>query len=134
MLERLRILEVENGVRPDEVVIEVVDLPGSVLAASGQNRILLDHSAAGYGWFIDTSPHDDAEFSGDSDAVSRRASPLSPAAARIDLLTVLAHELQHLTGSRHSEDVDNLMSGTLESGTRHRLDPLAADEILECWD
>ena len=44
------------------VDIRIVDLPGSRLGAAERNRILLDVNAAGYGWFIDSSPSDDREF------------------------------------------------------------------------
>src|SRR5205807_2255952 len=67
-----------SGVR-----IQIADLPDTVLGATTPEAIYIDATAVGYGWFVDPTPADDAEF----------AAPGDPAAAgRVDLLTVVAHE------------------------------------------
>ena len=61
------------------------------------NTIYLDSDAAGHGWFVDPTPATDAEFtqlgsSGELQAVDPQA------VDRIDLLTVVEHELGHVAG------------------------------------
>ena len=40
----------------------VADLGGSHLGLAGPVIVLIDDDAAGHGWFIDSTPFDDAEF------------------------------------------------------------------------
>src|SRR5207302_3166149 len=63
------------------VRVEVLDLPGTTLGLASGAAIYLDANGAGHGWFIDPTPGEDSEF-----APGR---PDSPAAGRVDLLTVL---------------------------------------------
>ena len=42
--------------------IEVTDLSGKLLGEASGNTIWIDDDAAGYGWFVDSTPQDDAEF------------------------------------------------------------------------
>jgi hypothetical protein len=80
---------------------------------------LIDINAAGYGWFVDTTPYDDSEF--DEYFGQLQANPSSPASGDMDLLTVVMHELGHVLGF---EDIDSgeyahdLMSATLDAGVR----------------
>jgi Tol biopolymer transport system component len=94
----------------------IADLPGSQLGRATRDTIFLDIDAAGHGWFIDPTPGADEEFQ----SVGNRLEALDPQAVdRIDLLTVVSHELGHAFGL---EDVvpslDGLMSGALEPGVR----------------
>ncbi|MCA9246209.1 MAG: putative Ig domain-containing protein [Planctomycetales bacterium] len=105
--------------------IEIVDLPGDLLGLAQPGVIQIDFNAAGWGWFVDATPADNLEF-----YVSSRPSDLlargdSPAANRIDLLTVVMHELLHARGLEHSES--GLMSETLDAGMRRLLDGHATD-------
>jgi hypothetical protein len=97
----------------DAVTFEIVDLPGTQLArAEVGSRVLIDSDAAGFGWYIDPSPADDAEF------FNSQSNPQS--AIRIsqsmDLLTVVTHELGHVLGYRHESQ--GVMRETLAAGTR----------------
>jgi hypothetical protein len=100
------------------VVFTVGDLKGLALAQTVGRIIVLDADAAGHGWFIDPTPSDDKEFpnrSGDE-----LAAPSSSAAyGRIDLLTVVMHEIGHLLGFDHDSPVGGaLMEDTLETSVR----------------
>ena len=77
----------------------------------------LDLNAAGHGWFVDQTPALDEEYSVSSDA---RLKAIDPRAVdRIDLLSVVEHELGHILGLADLDALaDNLMNGVLESGVR----------------
>jgi hypothetical protein len=69
--------------------------------------IWLDINAASWGWFIDPTPSDDSEFVTPGDQGEQD---------RMDLLTVLMHEMGHLLGQEHA--VDGVMTDTLATGIR----------------
>jgi hypothetical protein len=107
----------------ETVEYRVGELPGTLLALATPGIIWLDRDAAGYGWFVDATPADRAEFHSDA----------SPAVDHIDLLTVLAHELGHLIGLAHPNEpdpTDELMSDILPPSTRRTPDPHAIDHVL----
>lgn len=91
------------------------------LTAFGSRVVTLDATAAGHGWFIDLTPADDVEFADAITANELRADSDSPSFARMDLLTVVAHELGHVLGF---EDLDaliephDLLTETLSTGVR----------------
>ena len=102
----------------DGAVIRVGDVEGDRLAVTSGRTITIDRDAAGIGWFVDPTPLLSAEFglrSGDT----ARASGLSPAVGRVDLQTVLAHEIGHLLGRDDLGRTDSLMHERLTPGTRH---------------
>ena len=109
------------------VALQIVDLPGSLLGREvGGTLIQIDIDAAGYGWFVDTTPWDDVEFApavpGNHDLASRLG---NPAQDRVDLLTVILHELGHLLGRDH--EAEGLMDDTLPLGTRRLPDESLGD-------
>ena len=103
--------------------LQIGDLAGSTLAIAGANAIWLDRDAAGQSWYVDPTPSDDVEFAlaGGLDA------------ERIDLLTVLMHELGHELGYVHSETEGDIMHAVLSPGIRKSPNPLDA-AILEVLD
>jgi hypothetical protein len=67
------------------------------MTALGGRVVTLDATAAGHGWFIDPTPGDDSEFAL-AGGVEGRALAGSAASGRMDLLTVVEHELGHVLG------------------------------------
>jgi hypothetical protein len=110
--------------------VSVAELPGAYLGEEAGNRIYLDSDAAGYGWFVDSTPNADGEFTRLGHESQLQA--LDPRAVdRIDLLTVVEHELGHLAGL---DDLDpasvSLMSGQLGTGVRRLPGPAEIDAIF----
>ena len=98
----------------NSITVQVADLDGLTLGEEVGDTIVVDVDAAGYGWFIDHSLGNDNEFqasAGDALQATR-----GTAAGRMDLLTVMSHELGHAMGLGHSEV--GVMSGVLQEGQR----------------
>ncbi len=97
------------------VSVEVTDLPGKLLGATTDGKILIDDDAAGYGWFVDPTPGEDEEFAWlASDVLSARSD--TAAEGRADLLTTVMHEMGHVLGFEHADE--GLMFETLPLGVR----------------
>jgi hypothetical protein len=96
------------------IEVQVADLAGAQLAEYANGAITLDIDAAGNGWFVDLTPQDDREFDGSGSV--RFAAPGSAAAGRMDLLSVLAHEMGHALGLGHADG--GVMDELLRPGTR----------------
>jgi len=107
------------------IQFSIIDLDGGTLGLTDGTSVLIDRTAAGYGWFIDPTPFTNEEFVNggsmvdgqwsiesdssqtvhDSRFTSAGASPWqfnakpdSAAAGRMDLLTTVMHELGHVLG------------------------------------
>jgi hypothetical protein len=98
------------------VQVQVADLAGAELGQAAGRTIWIDRDAAGYGWFVDATPNDDAEFRTAGDWGQR---------GHMDLLTVLCHEMGHVLGLGHSLAADDVMAEALATGVRHM--PIAGD-------
>jgi hypothetical protein len=96
--------------------VRISDLGGLTLGQAGDGVIWLDDNAAGWGWFVDPTPNDNSEFTTPGDQGEQ---------GRMDLLTVLEHEVGHLLGREHAEN--GVMQETLSSGTRLTL--IQSDEV-----
>ena len=101
--------------------LEVANLPDGQLATANSSKIVLDETAAGYGWFFDTTPNDDNEFAVPVRDQELQTTDQSAADGHIDLLTVLMRQLGSQV-NRGSAALSNsqtwLMEGTLGIGTR----------------
>ncbi len=101
-----------------DVVLQ--DLPDGRLGHLIGSTIFIDPTAAGHGWFVDSTPGDDSEFLSTAFDTELYAPGGSEAASRIDLLTVLMHELGHGLGWAHSAPgaAHSLMADGLLNGIR----------------
>jgi hypothetical protein len=99
----------------------IADLdPLGRLGQEGYGVVTLDDDAHGAGWFVDPTPGDDAEFAL-ADAPTQRRAVSGPAAGRVDLLTVVMHELAHEWGWMDRPTAAapfDLMAETLDTGVR----------------
>ena len=108
--------------------LDFADLPGDGVGQTIGNTITLDINAAGHGWFIDPTPGVNEEYvatSNPNEWVARVG-----AAGKMDLLTVLAHEVGHVYGLPHSSDNVSLMSEDLKPGVRHTV---SLDDLKALW-
>ncbi len=93
--------------------ISTADLPGDLVGVARGGNLVLDHDAAGRGWYIDPTPHLDDEFEWPS------GFGVEPASSDgVDLLTAVLHELGHLLNLPHCDAVEDLMASSLGAGIR----------------
>jgi probable HAF family extracellular repeat protein len=93
--------------RLGNVQIQVTSLGGLTLGIASGHTIPLDDNAAGRGWFVDPTPHSDAEFTTPGNQGKQH---------RMDWLTVREHEAGHLLEHEHEEL--GVMIDTLPAGSR----------------
>jgi hypothetical protein len=89
------------------VQFQIADLDGATLGKAAGSTVTVDRDAAGYGWFVDSTPRSDFEFRRPEDQGEQR---------KMDLLTAVVHELGHVLGRDH--EADGAMAETLAVGTR----------------
>jgi hypothetical protein len=94
-------LGVDNDLQA--VTFQIVNFDDLTLGMAVGDTILIDADAAGFGWFVDATPKDDDEFMLQPGTSELFAVDSSDALGKIDLLTVVMHELGHILGL---EDVD----------------------------
>jgi len=92
----------------ESVNIQVANLSGATLGLASGNTITLDDNAAGWGWFVDATPNNDSEFAKWGNQGEKN---------RMDLLSVVMHELGHLLQQDH--EADGVMAATLVAGVRN---------------
>ncbi len=104
-----------------DIDFRVTDLSGSTLGLASPGVVWIDEDAAGHGWFVDPTPADHEEFTATTEALEFPADTQSPAAGRMDLLTVVTHELGHLLGQEDlgvTEHAHDLMAESIMVGVR----------------
>ncbi len=109
----------------ESVTIQVGNLGTSTLGLEAAGVIIINQTAAGYSWYVGSGTSSSQAFGPmDSDGESV-ASPGSPAAGDVDLLTVLEHELGHVIGLTDNDQAGDVMQITLGLGVRRA--PMAQD-------
>ena len=133
-LSKLRAAGVASNVISDlgSIHFSVGMLSGYDLALSyvSSDRVVVDATAAGNGWFVDQTPLQDQEFTNVDGVLTAKLG--SAAAGHMDLLTVLLHEMGHFKGWTELDPTlhpDALMDLTLGAGVRrtHDLDSVFAN-------
>ena len=94
---------------------QIEDLDGRLLGITAGTDISIDRDAARYGWFVDKTPARSEEF---GEVVV--ATKVSPASGKMDLLSVVNHEIGHLLGleDKPSGGTPDFMDETLAAGER----------------
>ena len=104
------------------ISFQIADLGGSTLGLeSGGNKVVLDDNAAGYGWYVDSTPMDDKEFTTVFSKTRIDAKSTAAPAGQMDLLTVVMHEMGHILGLDSFfalADREGLMYAYLTTGER----------------
>lgn len=113
-----RSTDVDLRGRLERVNFRISSLSDNVLATTHQDTITIDADAAGRGWFIDSTPADDDEFSPGSISGELRSNGTDSSEIQFDLLTVVMHELGHILGLGHDEPASPVMQATLIEGVR----------------
>ena len=93
----------------------MMDLPGDLLGLAAGDAVYIDTTAAGYGWYVDGTPLGNEGFVTNADG-TLYARANSDAVGRMDLVSVVSHELGHLLSLSHEDG--SAMSETLAVGER----------------
>ena len=107
----------------DSIQVNIADLGGKDQLLLGETQcsvITLDDNATGWGWFADPTPGQSEEYQLMPDG-SLQARPGSDASGRMDMLTVISHEMGHVLGFEHTDAVNKqaeLMDAALAAGVR----------------
>lgn len=91
-----------SGYDLNSISVTLGALEGGALGQTNANGIILDSNAAGYNWFIDTTPGQNEEWLPTSNPNEWVAKAGSDAAGKMDMLSVLLHEYGHALGIDHS--------------------------------
>ncbi len=94
----------------ESVQIRVANLGTTALGLEAGGSITINQTAAGYNWYVGAG---------------------SPPAGRVNLLTVMEHELGHAIGLPDNDDARDIMDVTLAPGVRARLTRLTWRR--SCW-
>ena len=113
-------ISLEDLARLRQITFEFADLPDGQLAVATSERIILDETAAGYGWYFDQSPFEDSEFDLLVPNRELQTTDLSLAHGRMDLLTVVMRQLGQVY--LHGKD-------RIPRSTRRNLRPLMQNTL-----
>ncbi len=102
----------------ENVRIVVGNLGTSILGMEASGEIIINQTAAGTSWYVGAGQGTSAAFGLMGPGGEELAAPGSPAAGKVDLLTVLEHELGHVIGLADNTRDGDLMDITLGLGVR----------------
>ena len=97
--------------------VHIADLPDGILGQAVGNQITIDSNADGHAWFVDASPAESGEFGITLNSQRLLADAGSAAFGRVDLLSVLLHEVGHAVGLDHGAGIA-VMDEALNTGER----------------
>jgi hypothetical protein len=107
------------------VPVYITNLPGAFVGMSSPDGIWIDRDAAGYSWFIDPTPGNNSEFGIRLSSSKFVATPGSPAYGKMDLLTIVEHEMGRPLGLQESPNASGVMAMKFQPGVREL--PVASD-------
>ena len=99
---------------------------GKELGLASAGFIEFDPTAQGYGWYVDATASSAGAFRMNAGGNVFDAVPGSPAWNKVDLLTVVLHELGHEMGLGDSDDPLSVMDDQLAPGVRRLPVPLSS--------
>ena len=111
----------------DEVTVSIANLTDGTLGDTTGTSILIDATAAGWGWFVDATPFTNSEFRITLGNGVYRADPASPAYGHMDLLTTVLHELGNAMGFAENTGQD-VAGMTLAADIRRLPTGMAGDQ------
>lgn len=103
---------------PIDFSVGIGNLPVGVAAETAGHRITLSIDGAGWGWYADSTPSLQDEFLSTAHATDFVAAAGGAAEGKLDLLTVLIHELGHVAGLGHANNDSEAMSQVVSPGIR----------------
>jgi microcystin-dependent protein len=107
------------------ISVETADLPGNALGATIGDVIVIDATAAGWGWYVGSA--DNSAFTTRLSDTVLIAAAGSPAAGRMDLLTTVLHEMGNAMG--FAEDNGRDITGHVLQAGERRLPPANAASL-----
>jgi VCBS repeat-containing protein len=105
------------------ITFTVADLAGNIAGEQTPGHIVIDTDAGGHGWFVDSTPNDNSEFTHAANAAGTDlyTDPANASAGHLDLLTTVTHEMGHELGLpdlTSANDIHDLMYIDLADGER----------------
>jgi hypothetical protein len=118
-----------NGAKLAAAQVQIGTLGDNLVGLTSGNQITLDATADGWGWYTSTS---NADFTS-TGVNGLQAAPGSAATGKMDLLTVVEHELGHELGLSDLDPLSqpsDLMAATLPPGVRRQPTPQDLEAVV----